>query len=364
MVSSHQKSGRSAPDEPGWPTSTDTEHTIGIVAYDGIQALDLTGPHEVFAAANRVAEAMGHPGRRYRLRVIGPPGSSITTESGLRLMAEPFPDPTSAEFDTLLIPGGDSALIVDRDHPVVVWVAAAGATVERLACVCTGAFVAAAAGLIDGCTVTTHWARAGRLARDYPSLTVDRDAIFIEHHRRSGFESESESQSGTVWSSAGVTAGIDLALALVESDLGTEVAQEVARWLVVFLRRPGGQSQFAPTVWSKRSADGPVRRAQDLIDLDPARIESVAALAAEVGLSARHFARRFQTEIGVSPARYLEHVRVSAARQHLESSDDGLSAIAERCGFGSAETLRRVFHRRLSVSPDDYRRRFALSDDR
>ncbi|MGH1490281.1 MAG: GlxA family transcriptional regulator [Acidimicrobiales bacterium] len=326
-------------------------HALAIVAYDGMQALDLAGPHEVFDAANRVADASGHPGLRYRLQVIGPEGTHVTTESGLRLMADPLPDPfeLSEPIDTLVIPGGDSARTADEDHPVVRWAANVAPRIGRLACVCTGAFIAANAGLLEGREITTHWARGKELARRYPEITVRQDAIYIEDHNR----------PGAVWSSAGVTAGIDLALAMVESDLGTEVAQEVARWLVVFLRRPGGQSQFAPTVWSKRSTDGPIRQAQDLIDLDPAQIESMAALAAEVGLSSRHFARRFQSEIGVSPARYLEQVRISAARQHLESTTDGVAIIAERCGFGSAETLRRVFQRRLSVSPDDYRRRFA-----
>ncbi len=324
-----------------------SDHQLVIVAYDGIQALDLTGPHEVFASANRVADGLAKPGIRYRLRIVGPSEPSVTTESGLRFLVDPLPtNPTT--IDTLLVPGGDSALTVGADSPVVRWVADAGRAAKRLACVCTGSFVAAEAGLLDGHRVATHWARANRLARDHPAVTVESDAIFVQDRQ--------------IWSSAGVTAGIDMALAMVEADLGTEVAQEVARWLVVFLRRPGGQSQFAPTVWSKRSGDGPVRRAQELIDLDPSAVSSVAELASEVGLSARHFTRRFQAEIGVSPARYLEQVRVAAARQHLETTDDGLSTIAARCGFGTAETLRRVFHRRLSVSPDDYRRRFTVSD--
>lgn len=316
-----------------------------ILAYDGIQALDLTGPHEVFASANRVADGLRRTGMRYRLRAVGPNEFHVTTESGLRLVVDPLPEPTEP-IGTLLIPGGDSALTIEATDPIVAWASQAGPNAERVACVCTGAFVAAEAGLLDHRRVSTHWARADRLARLYPNLTVDGDAIYIH--------------DGTVWSSAGVTAGIDLALAMVENDLGVEVAQEVARWLVVFLRRSGGQTQFAPAVWSKRSPDGPIRRAQDLIDLDPAGVGSIAKLASTVGLSARHFARRFQTEIGVSPARYLEQIRVTAARQHLETTDDSLAVIAGRCGFGTAETLRRVFHRRLSVSPDDYRRRFAV----
>ncbi|MGI9597204.1 MAG: GlxA family transcriptional regulator [Acidimicrobiales bacterium] len=326
-------------------------HRLSLVAYDGMQALDLTGPHEVFASANRVADGLGRPGLRYEPTVVGPAGTAVTTESGLRLVADPPPRSTG-RIDTVLIPGGDSAPTLADDHPVVRWVAEAGKAAPRLACVCTGTFVAARAGLLDGRRVTTHWARADRLAHRYPEIEVERDAIYIEDRLIA---------DRPVWTSAGVTAGIDLALAMVEADLGTEVAQEVARWLVVFLRRPGGQTQFAPTVWSTRSEQGPIRQAQEIIDLDPAAVRSIAELAAAVGLSARHFARRFQAEIGVSPARYLEQIRVTAARQHLETSDDGLAVIADRCGFGTAETLRRVFHRRLNVSPDDYRKRFALA---
>jgi transcriptional regulator GlxA family with amidase domain len=336
------------------PEHSVPEHSIVVVAYDGIQALDLTGPHEVFAAANRVADTWSHPGPRYNIRVVSPTGATITTESGLRLAADPADTGRtlrSTTIDTLIIPGGDSALDIDQHDPVVAWVVEAGAVTKRLACVCTGVFVAAKAGLLDDQRVTSHWARTDWLAASYPNLTVEPDAIYVHDN----------TANRPVWTSAGVTAGIDLALAIVESDLGTEVAQEVARWLVVFLKRPGGQTQFAPTAWLKHATDGPIRQAQDLIHTDPARISSMAELANDVGLSARHFARRFQSEVGVSPSNYLEQVRLSAARQHLETTDDGLAVIAERCGFGSAETLRRAFHRRLHVSPDDYRRRFATS---
>lgn len=321
----------------------DLTHELVLVAYDGIQALDLTGPHEVFAAANRVADAFGSKGTRYRIRIVGPTGTRVSTESGLCLSVDEPPSPMGP-VDTLLIAGGDSALELDSIGDLVDWVARTGPSVRRLACVCTGVFVAAEAGLLDGYRVATHWARVGALASRFPELTVDPDAIYLEDR--------------DVWSSAGVTAGIDLALALVERDMGVDIAQEVARWLVVFLRRPGGQSQFAPAVWERRSPEGPIRQAQDLIDADPSAVGSVADLAAAVGFSPRHFTRRFTAEAGVTPAKYLERVRVSAARNHLESGTEGMAAIARLCGFGSAETLRQVFHRQLGVSPDDYRRRF------
>ena len=319
-------------------------HVIWFVAYEGVQALDLTGPHEVFAAANDVADSLKTDGLRYDLRVITPSDTEtlIETDSGLRLVAEPWPVEGECPH-TLLIPGGDGAR-VRTDDLVTEHVRRVGAKVGRLACVCTGAYVAAQAGLLEGRRVATHWAHTRALANEHPSLDVDGDAIYTV--------------DGHIWTSAGVTAGIDLALAIVEHDLGSKVAQEVGRWLVVFLHRAGGQSQFAPTVWSARSDDGPVRQAQDLIDRDPAAVESVAALAAAVGLSPRHFTRRFAEEVGQTPARYLENVRVAAARQHLERGDDGLAVVAERCGFGTSETLRRVFQRRLGVSPDTYRKHF------
>ena len=318
-------------------------HHIWMLAYGGMQALDLTGPHEVFAAANQAAKALKVEGPSYVLHVVGVDGTTVITESGLRIGVESLPK-NLADIDTLLIPGGDGARTQRADDAVLQWVAAAGRVTARLACVCTGSFIAAEAGLLNGKRVTTHWARARRLAARYPLLDVDPDAIYI--------------RDGDTWTSAGVTAGIDLALAMVEADLGSRVAQEVARWLVVFLRRPGGQSQFAPTVWAARSGDGPVRLAQEIIDLDPAAVTSIADLAARVGLSLRHFARVFRDEVGDTPARYLEQVRVTAARQQLEATRDGLPAVAARCGFGTSETLRRVFQRRLGVSPDDYRKRF------
>ncbi|MEV0389693.1 helix-turn-helix domain-containing protein [Nonomuraea sp. NPDC050643] len=210
--------------------------------------------------------------------------------------------------------------------------------------VCSGAFLLAAAGLLDGRRVTTHWARTRRLAREYPAVTVDGDPIFV--------------RDGHVWSSAGVTAGMDLALALVEDDLGREVALTVARHLVMFLRRPGGQSQFSVALWSAQPATDPVRAAVAAIHADPGARHGIGDLAAHAGLSPRHLQRRFTAELGVPPGSYVERVRVEAARCALAESDDPVEVIARRCGFGTAETLRRTFHRRVGVAPSDYRDRF------
>jgi transcriptional regulator GlxA family with amidase domain len=198
---------------------------------------------------------------------------------------------------------------------------------------------------LDGRRVTTHWARADELAERYPEVEVDADPIYLK--------------DGAVWSSAGVTAGIDLALALVEDDLGTDVSQLIARWLVMFLHRPGGQTQFATPVWTPRARRSSVRDAQARVESDPGGDHRVAVLAEEAAMSERHFSRVFASEVGETPSRYVERVRTETARHLLESTDDTLEVIAAQCGFGSTETLRRTFHRRVRSSPDAYRRRFA-----
>ncbi|EFL36484.1 AraC-family transcriptional regulator [Streptomyces viridochromogenes DSM 40736] len=199
-------------------------------------------------------------------------------------------------------------------------------------------------GLLDGRRVTTHWARGQQLAREHPGVRVDCDPIFV--------------RDGRVWTSAGVTAGMDLALALVEDDLGRDVAHTVARRLVLFLRRPGGQSQFSPALWSRQPATDPVRAAVTAIHADPGARHDIAGLAAHAGLSPRHLQRRFTAELGVPPAAYVERVRVEAAQRALTEGDEPVEAIARRCGFATAETLRRTFHRRLGVAPSEYRARF------
>ncbi len=320
---------------------------VALVAYDGLQPLDLVGPHEVFAGANSVLDAQGRSDARYDLRVVARAAGPVVCESGLRLDAPAALDSLDrTTIDTLLVPGGDAARVVRTDDALVRWVARASARSRRTVCVCSGTFIAAAAGLTDGRRVTTHWARAGQLAARHPATEVDADPIYI--------------RDGDLWTSAGVTAGIDLALALVEDDCGAEVAQVVARWLVVFLRRPGGQTQFAAPVWSEPVERAPVRAAQDLVHADPGADLSVPVLARHAGLSARHFARLFHAEVGMAPGRYVERIRVDAARRLLETERAGVAAVAARCGFGTAETMRRAFLRQLGVPPDHYRRVFAV----
>ena len=320
---------------------------MAFVVYDGVQPLDVAGPHEVFAAANAVLDGLGRGGLRYDLRVVAAEAGPVTSESGLRLDAPAALESlTRTAIDTLVLPGGDGVRAAAADEHLVGWVRRASRRSRRTVCVCTGTFLAAAAGLTDGRRVTTHWARAGALAEHHPGTTVDADPIFI--------------RDGDLWTSAGVTAGIDLALALVEDDVGAEVAQVAARWLVVFLRRPGGQTQFAAPVWTEPVERAPVRAAQDLIHTDPGADLSVPVLARHAGLSARHFTRLFHGEVGVGPARYVERIRVDAARRLLETERAGVAAVAARCGFGTAETMRRAFLRQVGVPPDHYRRHFAV----
>jgi transcriptional regulator GlxA family with amidase domain len=316
-------------------------HVI-IVAYDGVQALDVTGPHEVFAAAGQAAASLGRAGR-YRVTVASGPGGMVRTESGLELGSVRLAECAEA-IDTLVVPGGGGALAASADAGLVAFVRAAAPASRRVATVCSGAFIGAAAGLLDGRRVTTHWAVAQELSDRYPAVEVDPDPIYL--------------RDGKYWSSAGVTAGIDLALALVQEDLGDRVAQLLARLLVMFLHRPGGQTQFAAPVWVPRAERSAVRAVQAMVESVPEGDHRVPALAAAASMSVRHFTRVFTAEVGQSPGRFVERVRAEAARRELESGEDTLEVVAARCGLGSAETLRRVFRRHLGVAPDAYRQRF------
>ncbi|MGW5313759.1 GlxA family transcriptional regulator [Nocardia thailandica] len=319
--------------------------SVVVLGYPGVQALDLVGPFEVFTTATMYLAGRGRVDEGYAVRIVTPTGEPATTHAGLALVAEPLPDPRSP-VDTLVLPGGIGLDGVRDDPAVVGWIGTAARHTRRVVSVCTGAFLAAQAGLLDGCVATTHWAFAATMAEQFPALTVDPDPIFVRSSER-------------VWTAAGVTAGIDLALALVEEDYGTEAAQTVARWLVLYLRRPGGQTQFAAPVWMPRAKRSPIRAVQEAIESEPGAPHSVSELARRAAMSPRHFTRVFTDEIGEAPGAYVERIRTEAARRQLEETDDTVTTIAARCGFGSAETLRRNFVRRLGVSPDQYRKTFA-----
>ena len=236
-----------------------------------------------------------------------------------------------AEIDTLIVAGGRGSRRAAGDDTLVRWISRAAARARRTASVCTGAFLLARAGLLDGRHATTHWAAAEELSRTYPEVHVDLDPIFL--------------RDGAIWTSAGVTAGMDLALALVEEDLDRDAALTIARHLVLFLRRPGNQSQFSATLSSQQPARDELREVQRLVLENVAGEHSVEAMAARAHMSPRHFARAFRAETGVTPARYVERVRLEVARRRLEDGADPIEAIAAACGFGTTETMRRVFLR-------------------
>ncbi|MFG1857201.1 GlxA family transcriptional regulator [Actinomadura geliboluensis] len=307
---------------------------VAFVIYDGFQVLDLAGPHEVFE----------HTGR-YECLVAAPRPGPVRSSGGLPVHAGlGIADLAPGSVDTLVVAGGTGVDRAREDTALVRWVAEAATTARRVASVCSGALLLAEAGVLDGHRVTTHWARARQLGAEYPRLDVDCDPIFI--------------RDGNVWTSAGVTAGMDLALAMVEDDLGRDAAHAVARELVMFLRRPGSQSQFSVPLWSAQPATDPIRAAVSSVQADPGARHTIADLAERSGLSARHLQRRFTAEVGVPPAAYVERIRIEAAQRALVEGDEPVEALARRLGFGTGETLRRAFHRHVGVAPSDYRDRF------
>jgi transcriptional regulator GlxA family with amidase domain len=310
-----------------------------VLTYPGAQALDAVGPMEVFTAADRIVG-----GGAYAARLVGATRAPQPVNSGYALVPAVGYRSVRGPFDTLVVAGGSGSRTMMEDADLIAWLRRMAVRTRRVTSVCTGAFLLARAGLLDGRRATTHWAHCEALAHGFPSVEVDPDPIFV--------------RDGNVYTSAGVTAGIDLALALVEDDLGREVALQVARHLVVYLKRPGGQSQFSVALDGQRAAR---RTFEDLVAFvaeHPSADLSVAALAARCGMSPRNFARRFQEELGETPARYVSRTRVEIARRLLEETDGPIEEVAERCGFGSTETMRRGFVATLGVPPHDYRGRF------
>ncbi|MFD4563103.1 GlxA family transcriptional regulator [Streptomyces sp. NPDC058475] len=309
--------------------------TVLVVLFDDVQSLDVTGPVEVFAGAEAYA------GGSYRISTASLDGAPVRASSGLTLV----PDHALADVSdphTLIVPGGQGAR--RPDPRLTDWLRRHGPRAERLVSVCTGAALLAGAGLLDGRRATTHWAYCDELARDHPAIDVDPDPIYV--------------RDGHVSTSAGVTSGIDLALALVEEDLGREAALTVARHLVVFLRRPGNQAQFSAQLAAQTAQRAPLREVQQWITEHPDDDLSVESLAARARLSPRHFARAFQAETGMTPGRFVERVRLEHARRLLEDTADGIEEISRASGYGTPEAMRRVFVKTLGSAPAEYRRRF------
>jgi transcriptional regulator GlxA family with amidase domain len=315
--------------------------TIDVLTYPAVQLLDVTGPIQVFASANDLVAGAGGA-VPYLLRVVAQGGESVRASAGVALAASPLTQPEEA-LDTLLVAGGEGVEAAVENSKLVDWVRQRATRARRVASVCTGAFLLAAAGVLDGRRAATHWKYCAKLAQRFPAVRVEPDPIFV--------------CDGRVWTSAGVTAGIDLALALVEEDLGRAVALAVARYLVVFLKRPGGQAQFSTTL-ALQSADDKFGALHDWINSHLASDLSLSALAVQAGMSERSFSRHYAEATGQTPARAIELLRVEAARHLLSESRQPIKRIAQRCGFGSEETLRRSFLRLLAVTPQDYRSRF------
>ena len=318
---------------------------VVILAFPGVQSLDVTGPLEVFVGATDLIARTQRAERPYEVTMAAPSDGALCTSSGLMLVPHStLEEVNQGPIDTFIVAGGlgSRALLEDEDLARAVATAAGGA--RRTAGVCTGALLLAAAGLLDGRRATTHWGAAAELAARFPKVKVDPTPIYV--HDRG------------VWTSAGVTAGMDLALALVEQDLDRDAALAIARYLVLFLRRPGNQAQFSATLAAQEPIREPLREVQQYAIENLATDLTVEALAARAAMSPRHFARSFRAETGITPARYVERIRLEGARRLLEDTTQQVAAIANTCGFGTAETMRRAFLRSLGVGPSEYRRRF------
>ncbi|WP_406517016.1 GlxA family transcriptional regulator [Streptomyces sp. NBC_00134] len=319
------------------PAAPSGDRVIVVVAFDQVQLLDVSGPLEVFTTANRY-------GARYDVRVISPTGLDVLTSSGLRIGADTDLEQLPRHVNTLLVPGRSDWRQAIADDVLVSLVGGLAARALRVASVCAGAFVLAQTGVLDGRRATTHWELASQLAAAFPQVRVEPDPVFV--------------RDGHIVTSAGVTAGIDLALALVEEDYGADLARETARQLVVFMARPGGQSQFSIRMTPQPPQHRLVRRAMDEITADPSLPHGIGALTARLGISTRHLARLFRQEIGMTPGQYADAVRVEAAQTLLSSGLASVEEVAQQAGFGSSETMRRVFQQALGLSPTVYRARF------
>jgi transcriptional regulator GlxA family with amidase domain len=315
--------------------------TIALLALPGVQLLDVSGPLDVFAEANAQARR-----EVYRLLLVASKGGEIRSSSGTRLMPDQvIGEPLHAPIDTLLVAGCPNAAEMSPAPAIVDWLRQVARAARRYGSVCSGAFFLAAAGLLDGKRVTTHWAVAERLAEAYPAIAVEADAIHL--------------RDGRLRTAAGVTAGLDLALALVEEDVGRDIAMKVAGQLVMFFKRPGGQMQFSRKGESLPAGRSALQEVQRFIAANPSSDHSVASLAARSSLSPRHFARLFRSEVGVTPAAWVEAARVAAARSMLENRRGSPKQVAVQCGFANADTLRRAFVRHVGVTPAEYRKRYA-----
>ncbi|MEO8093603.1 MAG: DJ-1/PfpI family protein [Pseudolysinimonas sp.] len=318
-----------------------SEPRVVIVGFPSVQILDVTGPLEVFSTASRFL-----PIPAYATQLVSTDGGQVLSSSGLEFATSPM-DEVVGGIDTLVVAGGRDMDEASGDPKLVDSIRRLASQSRRVTSVCSGAFLLAAAGLLDGRRATTHWAECELLGHTYPSVTVEPDAIYV--------------QDGTVWTSAGVTAGIDLALALVADDYGRKAAATVARRLVVFLHRSGGQAQFSALLAAQSANEEPIRDVLAWIPDNLTADLSNPAMAARAHLSQRQFSRVFKSEVGLTPAEHVEAVRVEAACGLLETTHMAVDEIARTCGFGTPETMIRTFQRRLNTTPGNHRAHFGAA---
>lgn len=314
--------------------------TIAILALPGVQLLDVSGPLDVFAQANLEA------GKQvYALQVIGCQRGPVASSSGVRVLPDRIAGESDERVDTLLVAGAPHAAELPISKAHLSWLRNTATRARRYGSVCTGAYVLAATGLLKGKRITTHWAAVDAFREAYPGVIVDDDALYV--------------RDGKVRTAAGVTAGLDLALSLVEEDLGRDIAMRVAGQLVMFFKRPGGQMQFSRKGETRPAGRSVLQEVQRWVVAHPELDHNVASLAEHAGLSPRHFARLFHTEVGSTPGAWVEAARISAARSLLESGHAAPKQVAAKCGFGNVDTFRRAFAKHVGVTPAEYRRRYA-----
>jgi transcriptional regulator GlxA family with amidase domain len=314
--------------------------SVGILLFPGFQLLDVAGPKDAFAEV----EILSRGEFCYEIVTVGTTRDSIRSSSGLAVVADLCISDQCPLFDTFIVPGGLGVFDLLKETILLEWLVTRKATARRLAAVCNGAFAIGAAGLLDHRTVTTHWMDAPRLAAMLPNTQVERDKIYVKDN--------------DIYTTAGVSAGIDLALAFIEEDCGRSLALAVAKYLIVHVKRSGDQSQYSPLLEAQVSSRNPIRELQQYMLENLTEHHTVESLAGLTNMSARHLSRVFARECGISVMAYLSDARIDAAREYLESTDAPLTEISRRCGFDGADALRQAFNRRLKISPLEYRKRF------
>lgn len=314
--------------------------TIGVLLFPGFQMLDVAGPGDAFSEVKILTHGLG----QYDIVTVGTTRRPIHSSSGFMVTADRTIFDPCPHFDTLIVPGGLGVFELLEDHTVLDWISSQVESCRRVSAICNGVFLLGAAGLINGKLVTTHWMDAARLSSMFRRARIEPDRIFVK--------------DGSLYTTAGVTAGIDLSLAFIEEDFGRQVALDVAKYLIVYLRRAGGQSQFSPLLEREQAEGELVGAVRSLLLADPAASHTLEALAARHNMSVRNFTRSFKRESGLTPIAFINDLRIDHARGFLEGTDLGLAEIAAHCGFGSLENFRRSFVRRLALTPLEYRQRF------